>query len=157
MESLLLQSTRLALTIRREYARVKRDPAAKYYTYVLQLQDGKFYVGNTDNIYTRLLDHTMMTPSSSLWVKQHGPVQRVLEVCRNSGKEDELYKTLQFMSLFGWENVRGSSYCRVQMFNPPEALKTFARDRDGTFEYLSRDDIDAVLEAITELERTHLN
>lgn len=55
-------------------------------------------------------------------------------------------------SLFGWENVRGSSYCKVQMFNAPDALKAFARDRDGDFEYLSRDEIDAVLEAIRELE-----
>lgn len=150
---MLLQSARLALAIRKEYARVKKDQTAKFYTYVLQLQDGKFYVGNTDNIYTRLLDHTMMTPSSSLWVKQHGPVQRVMEIARNSGKEDEHYKTLHVMSMFGWENVRGSSYCRVQMVNPPEALKTFSRNRDGDFEYLSRDEIDAMLEAIRDMER----
>lgn len=97
MEPMLLQSARLALAIRKEYARVKRDQVAKYYTYVLQLQEGKFYVGNTDNIYTRLLDHKLMTPSSSLWVKQHGPVQRVLEISRKSGKNDEHYKTLQYM------------------------------------------------------------
>jgi hypothetical protein len=152
MEPMLLQSARLSLAIRREYARVKKDPAAKYYTYVLLLQEGKFYVGNTDNIYQRLLDHKLMTPSSSLWVKHHGPVERVVEVARNSAKDDELYKTLQYMSQFGWQNVRGSSYCKVQMFSPPDALKTFSRARDGEFEYLTRDEIEGVLEAIAELE-----
>lgn len=152
MEPMLLQSARLSVTIRREYARVKKDQSAKFYTYVLQLQEGKFYVGNTDNIYTRLLDHTLMTPSSSLWVKHYGPVERVVEVARNSGKHDEHYKTLQYMTMFGWDNVRGSSYCKVQMFNPPEALKTFSRTREGEFEYLSREEIDGVLDAIEELK-----
>lgn len=152
MEGMLLQSARLALTIRREYARLKRDPAAKYYTYVLQLQEGRFYVGTTDNIYARLLDHTLMTPSSSLWVKQHGPVERVVEIARNSGRDDELYKTLQYMAMFGWENVRGSSYCKVAMFNPPHALQTFSRFRDGEFEYLTREEIDGVMTAIRDLE-----
>lgn len=149
----LLQSARLSLEIRNEYARVKRDASAKYYTYVLQLQEDKFYVGNTDNPYTRLLDHKLMTPSSSLWVKQYGPVKRVVEISRNSSKSDEHYKTLLYMSLFGWQNVRGSSYCKVQMFGPPEALKSFARDRDAEFEYLSREEVEAMEASIDELAR----
>lgn len=152
MESLLLQSTRLNLAIRKEYARLKRDQTAKYYTYVLQLQEGKFYVGNTDNIYARLLDHKLMTPSSSLWVKTHGPVERVVEISKNSAKDDEHYKTLQYMSMFGWENVRGSSYCRLQMFNPPEALKTFCRTRDGEFDYMSAEEVAGVLGAMEEFQ-----
>lgn len=152
MESLLLQSARLALTIRKEYARVKKDPGAKYFTYVLQLQHNKFYVGNTDNIYTRLLDHKLMTSASSLWVKEYGPVERVVEITRNCAKEDEHYKTLQYMSMFGWENVRGSSYCRLQMFSPPGTLHAFQRTRDGEFEYLTADEVQAVLDAVDQLE-----
>lgn len=151
MEPMLLQSARLSLAIRREYTRVKRDAGAKYYTYVLQLQEGKIYVGNTDNIYQRLLDHRMMTPSTALWIKQYGPVERVLEVARNSGKDDEHYKTLQYMSMFGWENVRGSSYCKVRMFGPPQALKGFLRTRDGEFEYLSAEEIEGVLREIDDM------
>lgn len=148
---MLLQSARLSLAIRREYARVKRDAGAKYYTYVLQLQEGKFYVGNTDNIYQRLLDHRMMTPSTALWVKHYGPVERVLEVVRNCSKDDEHYKTMQYMSMFGWQNVRGSSYCKVRMFGPPAALKVFARTRDGEFEYLSAEEMEGVLRDIDEM------
>lgn len=153
MQAMLLQSARLGLQVRREYERLKKDPAAKYFTYVLQLQDGKYYVGNTDNLYTRLLDHTLMTPSSSRWVQMHGPVDRVVEVARNCGRDDETYKTLQYMDMMGWRNVRGSGYCKAEMYNPPEALRTFSRTRDADFEYLSRAEIDAVLQDIAELEK----
>lgn len=149
--SLLLQSARLGVAVRREYRRVKRHPDARFYTYVLQLQGGKMYVGNTDNIYQRLLDHFTQSPSSALWVKRHGPVDRVVEISHNSAKEDELYKTLQYMSMFGWEAVRGSSYCKVDMHAPPEALRGFQRDREGEFEYMTPADVEDVCRAVQDL------
>lgn len=97
LEPMLLQSARLAVSIRRAYAKVKRDPAARYYTYVLLLQNNKMYVGVTDNIYNRLLDHCLMSASSSIWVRQHGPVQRVIEIARDCARDDEAYKTLEYM------------------------------------------------------------
>lgn len=153
IHAMLIRATRLGLAIQREYAKLKTDVEARYFVYVLQLQDGKFYVGTTDNIYTRLMDHLTMSASSALWVKHHGPVQRVVEVCRNAGKSDELYKTLQYMSMFGWHNVRGSSYCKIQMFSPPDALQSFARTRDGEFQYLAREEIDDVMRTIRDLGR----
>lgn len=151
VEPLLLQSARLSMTIRKTYARVKRDPSARYYTYVLLLGDNKLYVGNTDNIYNRLLDHCLLTPSSALWVREHGPVRRVVEVCRDCRRDDETYKTLEYMSLFGWQNVRGASYCRPAMRSPPVALAGFRRDCGRHFDYLSRDDIDDVVDVVKEL------
>ncbi len=97
IEALLQQSARLSVAIRRTYATVKLDPAARYYTYVLMLQNSKFYVGSTDNIYNRLLDHCTMSASSAVWVRQHGPVHRVVEVSRNCRADDETYKTLEYM------------------------------------------------------------
>ena len=156
LDCLLLQHVKLNIAIRKDYQAAKRrDPEAKFFTYVLQLQDNKYYVGTTDNIYQRLLDHTLMTPMSAIWVRHHGPVQRVLEVSRNSSKADEAYKTLQYMDMFGWDNVRGGGYCKLQRFGPPEALKTFERDRDHEFEYLTRAEIDAVLAAIKDLSDTY--
>ncbi len=148
LEPLLLQSARLAVTIRHTYARVKRDPAARYYTYALLLRDNKMYVGNTDNIYTRLLDHCLMGPSSAAWVRQHGPVQRVVEISRGCARDDELYKTLEYMSMFGWKNVRGARYCRRAMRAPPAALEAFRRDSGRHFDYLSRREIDEVVAVV---------
>ena len=151
LEPLLLQSARLAVTIRRTYAKVKRDPAARYYTYVLLLQDNKMYVGNTDNIYNRLLDHCLMSSSSSVWVRQHGPVKRVVEISRDCCREDELYKTMEYMALFGWQNVRGASYCRPAMRAPPAALADFQRDSCKRFDYLTRREIDEIVAVVRDL------
>ena len=151
LEPLLLQSARLAVTIRRTYARVKRDPGARYFTYVLLLQDNKMYVGNTDNIYNRLLDHCLMSASSSVWVRQHGPVQRVVEISRDCSREDEMYKTMEYMCLFGWQNVRGASYCRPAMRAAPAALADFRRDSTKRFDYLTRREIDQVVAVVRDL------
>jgi predicted GIY-YIG superfamily endonuclease len=129
--------------VQHEYKRLKKDPSIKYYTYVLLLRDNKFYVGNTDNIYQRMYHHLTMSPCSSLWVRKHGPVQRIVEICKNSNKDDELYKTLYYSTLFGWENVRGSYYCKVESFRPPAALAHFTHNRLD-FEMLSRAEINQV-------------
>lgn len=155
MEALLLQNARLGIRIRGEYAKLKRDPDAKYFTYVLLLQNSKVYVGSTDNVYCRLLDHKMMSPSSAVWVKKHGPVQRVIEIIRNCSKECELYKTLEYMTMFGWENVRGASYCKVDIMSSPMALQTFKR-KPMEFEYMDRTEMDEVCMEISKLANEYL-
>lgn len=97
LEHMLLQSAKLQIAIRRQYTKLKGDQTARYFTYVLQLQDNKFYVGSSDSIYMRLLDHCLMSASSALWVRQHGPVKRVLEISRGARKDDEAYKTMEYM------------------------------------------------------------
>ena len=86
---LLYEAALLAAAIRHMYLGVKAHLSARYFTYVLLLQQGKIYVGSTDNIYTRLADHFSGSPSSALWVKEYGPVVRVVEICKNCRAEDE--------------------------------------------------------------------
>jgi hypothetical protein len=151
LEALLLQSARLNVDVRRHFARLKRDPRVRYYTYVLLLQDNKLYVGNTNNIYNRLVDHCLMGDSSSVWVRRHGPVKRVVEVMRDCEREDEHYKTMEYMDLFGWQNVRGASYCRPTMRQPPAVLREFRRDPDKRFDYLTRAEIDEIVAVVRDL------
>lgn len=151
IETLLLDAARLSVQIRREYGRIKRCPTARYYTYVLQLQGDKMYVGCSDNLFSRLTEHRLMSPSAALWVREHGPVRRVVEVSRNCAPDDEQYKTLEYMSLFGWENVRGAGWCRAAMRAPPAALADFERDPGRHFEYVSRRDIDVVMRHVHRL------
>lgn len=152
IEPLLLESARLSVAIKRTYDKIKRDPRARYYyTYVLLLQNGKMYVGTSNNIYNRLLDHRLMSASSSMWVREHGPVQRVVEIVRDCGHDDETYKTLEYMSMFGWQNVRGASYCRPSMRTAPLALAEFCRDPARPFKYLSRQEIDDVEGVVRDL------
>lgn len=151
LEQMLLQSAKLQVAIRRQYARIKKDPSARYFTYVLQLQNNKFYVGSSDSIYTRLLDHCQMSASSAIWVRQHGPVQRVIEIARDCSKDDEAYKTMEYMSLFGWQNVRGGAYCRTAMRAPPGNLADFLRDPARKFDYLTRREIDEIVHVVRDL------
>lgn len=151
IEGLLLDAARLSVQIRREYGRIKRCPQARYYTYVLQLQGDKMYVGCSDNLFTRLAEHRLMSPSAALWVREHGPVRRVVEVSRNCAPDDERYKTLEYMSLFGWENVRGAGWCRGAMRAPPAALAEFQRDPARSFEYMSRRDVDTLMRHVDQL------
>lgn len=151
LEHMLLQSAKLQVMIRRHYARIKKDQTARYFTYVLQLQNNKFYVGSSDSIYTRLMDHSLMSASSSIWVRQHGPVTRVIEISRDCNKDDETYKTLEYMSMFGWHNVRGGSYCRSMMRSPPTPLADFVRDPTRKFDYLTRREIDDIVRVVRDL------
>lgn len=151
LESMLMLNARLSVNIRRAYSRLKRDQGARYFTYVLLLQNNKMYVGSTDNIYNRLLDHCQMSKSSSVWVREHGPVRRVVEVSRDCDRDDETYKTLEYMHLFGWTNVRGAGYCRSAMRAPPPQLADFTRDQARKFDYLTRKEIDEVVGVVREL------
>jgi len=78
-------------------------------------------------------------------------VHRILEVSRNCTKEDELYKTLQYMSMFGWQHVRGSSYCKLEMNGPPDCLAGFERTRDGEFHYLTHAEVGDVCRVVEDL------
>lgn len=148
-----LASAQTSVRLRRTLAKRKRDPSARYFTYTLLLRDGNVYVGSTDNVYVRLLDHYLMTSSSSVWVREHGPVQRVLEIVEDSTADDEKYKTLEYMSMFGWERVRGAGWCRSQMRSAPAALDAFVRDR-ADFAYMSRPRISDVVTEVTRLAAT---
>lgn len=144
LDELILESARLTVELRKRIKSQQTEGNNPRYTYVLLLQDECVYVGTTTNIYIRLMDHIHETPMSSNWVKEHGPVIRVLEIIKNSTIEDETYKTLEYMTLFGHESVRGASWCKLELRNPPGALQCFARNRMD-FEYLQRKEIDDVI------------
>lgn len=144
---LLYEAAVLAAVIRKMYLDVKDNPSGRYFTYVLLLQQGKIYVGSTDNIYTRLADHFTCSPSSALWVKEYGPPIRVIEISRNSKPEDETYKYTEYADKFGFENVRGGSWCRLVQHHEPPSVKNFTRKPDD-FEYFTRAEIDDVIHKI---------
>jgi hypothetical protein len=155
LDELALESAKLLLQVRKRLKAEQTDSSAKYfYTYVLLLQNNNIYVGSTNHLYIRLMEHMHCGERSSQWVRLHGPVIRVLEVCRNSKADDETYKTLEYMSLFGWQSVRGASWCKLDLRGPPNCLKTFCRSRSD-FEYLTRDDIDHAVHVAHELAEIH--
>lgn len=152
LDELILESARLTVQLRKRFKARQEDGALgnPRYTYVLLLQDECVYIGTTTNIFIRLMDHLHETSMTSNWVREHGPVIRILEIIRNSTQEDETYKTLEYMTLFGYKSVRGAGWCKVELRHPPTALHAFRRDR-ADFDYLSRKEIDDVVQTAREL------
>jgi predicted GIY-YIG superfamily endonuclease len=135
-----------------EYLRLDRDyySGSRYFTYALLLQDGKIYVGETNNIYARLMSHFEMSESSAKFVKLYGPVKRVLEITYDAPPGAENERTLEYADIFGWENVRGGYHCRLNMQTPPTTLADFER---GTMrhKFLQRDEIRMIEKDIREI------
>jgi hypothetical protein len=143
LRELLLESAKINIRLRKRFRRTQGDVPRHFFTYALLLGNDCVYVGGTNNIYMRLMEHVYETSMSSLWVREHGFI-RVLEVVKNSSPDDELYKTMEYMTLFGWKSVRGSHWCKIDIRNPPPPLADFVRNRCD-FDYMNRREIDDVL------------
>ena len=78
-------------------------------TYVLELENGKWYVGQTTNLNKRLCEHFSDKFKGSLWTSHHKPVslhQIFIGDCENE-------QTIHMMQLYGSSNVRGGAWCKV--------------------------------------------
>ena len=93
-------------------------PFGTEYVYVWQLEDGKFYVGYSENLSRRIDEH--LSGEGAVWTKKYNPVS-IIEIVMG-GKEVEKQKTLEYMRLKGWENVRGSHWCHLEYKSPPAEL-----------------------------------
>lgn len=94
-------------------------PRYKTYVYVLELEHGKYYVGFSEDMMERLSQHT--GGNGAHWTRLFKPIG-VVEIIEGD-KEMEKRKTIEYMKLKGWQNVRGSQWCRVDLKNPPMCLK----------------------------------
>ena len=87
--------------------------------YVLQLKDGNYYIGWSENIEDRIVSH--FTGAGSEFTKKHPP-EKVLDV-RAGGKLLEKLVTLEMMCQKGWQNVRGGPWTATDLKSPPVALR----------------------------------
>lgn len=74
--------------------------------YVLELENGNYYVGFSKNIPKRLKLH--FSGKGSMWTKLHKPI-RVVETIEGS-LITELKTTLKYVFVYGSDKVRGSIY-----------------------------------------------
>jgi predicted GIY-YIG superfamily endonuclease len=89
--------------------------------YVLQLKDGKYYIGKSDNVMKRYEEH--LYGDGSAWTKIYKPVS-VIKVIENTSPFEEDKITKEYMSIYGISNVRGGSYVSVKLDDIQlEALK----------------------------------
>ena len=87
--------------------------------YTLELEDGYYYVGYTENICTRVAQH-WVGRGGSQWTQLHRPV-RVLDVTLG-GPELEDPTTIAVMARKGWRCVRGGSWSSPNLTAMPLPL-----------------------------------
>lgn len=78
--------------------------------YLIKCESGKYYVGKSSNLTTRLDDHK--NEEGSEWTKKY-PILKVKRIiCNKSNWYEDIY-TIKMMKKYGMENVRGGSFCQV--------------------------------------------
>lgn len=81
--------------------------------YVLKLEEGKFYVGKTNNVGKRYREHLAGYKSSS-WTRKYKPV-KIEEVYEDADSLDEDKITVKYMMIHGIDNVRGGPYVSIKL------------------------------------------
>eukprot|EP00535_Pseudo-nitzschia_heimii_P005923 CAMPEP_0197178848 /NCGR_PEP_ID=MMETSP1423-20130617/3993_1 /TAXON_ID=476441 /ORGANISM="Pseudo-nitzschia heimii, Strain UNC1101" /LENGTH=375 /DNA_ID=CAMNT_0042628661 /DNA_START=171 /DNA_END=1298 /DNA_ORIENTATION=+ len=92
--------------------------------YVLQLKDGKYYVGSTTNRKQRYRQHFENARGGSKWTRLHKPIRLVAEYKRIPSRYVmgmESQKTAEYMMKYGVNNVRGAAFCGAREFTMDDA------------------------------------
>lgn len=82
------------------------------FIYVLELEEGKYYVGKTLYPEFRLDQHFNSTGAE--WTKKYKPLQ-ILQIIPDCDDFDEDKYTLKCMEQYGINNVRGGSFCEIKL------------------------------------------
>jgi len=77
------------------------------FVYIMQLEQGKYYVGKTNNPYRCLESH--FHSCCSVWTALYRPIQ-IIQVIPDCDDADEEKYTKMYMDKYGIDNVRGGSY-----------------------------------------------
>ena len=81
------------------------------YIYILRLQNNKYYVGKTKYPNFRLEQHFNSTAST--WTTKYKPIE-VVDIIKGDAFDEDKYTKI-YMAKYGILNVRGGSYCTVEL------------------------------------------
>ena len=82
------------------------------YIYVLKLQQNKYYIGKTNNPDVRIDNH--FQSNGSQWTKKYKPIH-LIEIIADCDNFDEDKYTIKYMEKYGINNVRGGSFCQINL------------------------------------------
>ena len=94
------------------YSTASSSSSSSLYIYVLKCKQQKYYVGKTHNPDIRINQHIKGKGSS--WTKKYEPIEVVEIIADCDGLDEDKY-TKRYMYKHGIDNVRGGSYCRVEL------------------------------------------
>ncbi len=82
------------------------------FIYALKLEQGKYYIGKTNNPSFRLDNH--FNSNGSAWTMKYKPI-KLLELIPNCDDYDEDKYTRKYMDKYGIDNVRGGSFVSIEL------------------------------------------
>lgn len=99
--------------------------------YTLELENNKYYVGRSNYPKIRILQH--FSENGSEWTKTYKPIKILSEIIGEPFDEEKY--TLIAMDKYGIDNVRGGSYCKIQLsdFEKEKALQTIRSFTDKCY------------------------
>lgn len=100
--------------------------------YILKCEHDKYYIGKSKNLDLRLESH--FQNNGSEWTKLHKPVE-VISIFKNCDDFDEDKYTKKYMAEYGIDNVRGGSYCQIEINRDTKnfILKEITASQDRCF------------------------
>lgn len=84
------------------------------FIYVLQLKENKWYIGKTETSKFRIDTH--FDSGGSEFTKKYPP-QEIYQIIPECDKYDEDKYVKKYMDKYGIDNVRGGTYCRLELTN----------------------------------------
>lgn len=94
--------------------------------YILELAEGKWYVGKSKNPAERFIQH--LNGEGAAWTKKYEPQNMVKSFPMTSEYDEDNY-TKQYMKTHGIANVRGGSYCQVVL--PSDTYRLLQKELEG--------------------------
>jgi len=82
------------------------------FIYVLKLGNNKYYIGKTTNPRFRLDSH--FSKETTSWVQKH-KAKQIIELIPDCDGNDEDKYTIKYMKKYGISNVRGGSFCEINL------------------------------------------
>lgn len=87
----------------------------KRYIYVLRLEQGKYYIGQTVDVDRRYAQHLGKIDGGATWTKIYRPLEIIKTINVVSGVREasrvENETTIEYAIKYGADNVRGGKYC----------------------------------------------
>ncbi len=80
--------------------------------YVLKLEDGKYYIGKTNDVECRFQQH--INGKGSAWTRKYRPISVLRTILATSDFEEDKV-TKEYMAKYGINNVRGGAYVEVEL------------------------------------------
>jgi predicted GIY-YIG superfamily endonuclease len=80
--------------------------------YILKCRSNKYYVGRTQNIKSRALDH--IRGHGCEWTRKYEPIE-IIKTIKSCDNFDEDKHVKKYMKKYGIDNVRGGSYSQIKL------------------------------------------